>query len=122
MALDTATYLVTREIAMRSGVINSRYRIADGRFVLSNKDLALVRLTSDEFLTGLQGVERVSEGDAQRLIAENKFQRGLGNVSVPIEPVQEEVVEAPAEEETLEETLEAPKESEETEEEQNTEE
>lgn len=118
MALDTATYLVTRQVAMRSGVINSRYRVADGRFVLSNKDLSLVRLTSDEFLTGLQGVERISEADAQRLIAENKFQRGLGNISVPIEQVQEEVVEAPAEEETLE----APEESEETEEEQNTEE
>ena len=107
MALDSATYLVTREIAIRSGVVNNRYRIADGRFVLSNKDLSLVRLTSDEFVTGLQGVEKVSEAEAQRLIAENRFQRGLGNaayvesnyVEQEEEQPQEEVVETHDEEE-----------------------
>ena len=90
MALDSAIYLVTREIAMRSGTINSRYRIADGRFVLSNKDLAMIRFTSEEYLTGLQGVERVDERDAQRLIAENNFQRGLVNATTVVQEQEQE--------------------------------
>lgn len=93
MALDSAIYLVTKEIAMRSGVINSRYRVADGRFILSNKDLALVRLTSDEYVNGLQGVELISEAESQRLIAENHFQRGLNNVAYKENNVEPQVQE-----------------------------
>lgn len=129
MALDTATYLVTRTIAIRSGLIESRYRIADGRFVLDNKDLQRVRLTSEEYITGLQGVEKVSEEEARTLIARNGYKMGDGAPVSNTQSVQQEVPEESADEETLEaneetleETLEAPEESEETEEEQNTEE
>ena len=124
MALDTATYLVTRTIAIRSGLIESRYRIADGRFVLDNKDLQRVRFTSDEYITGLQGVEKVSEEEARTLIARNGYKMGDGAPASNTRSVQQEAPEEPAEEtlEANEETLEAPEESEETEEEQNTEE
>ena len=74
--VDISFYLVTEEVARRSGVIDSRYRTEDGRFVLDNKDLSNIRLTSDEYVSGLQGIEKVSRQEASRLIAENN--RTLG--------------------------------------------
>ena len=76
MALDTQLYLVTKDIAIRSGVMQARYRIADGRFVLDNKDLSRVRFTIDEYISGLEGVEKVSDADAQTLIAQNGYKMG----------------------------------------------
>lgn len=76
MAFDNAVYLVSRDIAIRSGLIKERYRIADGRFVLNNKDLSYVRFTPDEYIDGLKGVERTSDEIASRLIAENGYQMG----------------------------------------------
>lgn len=74
--LETATYLVTKEIAMRSGLIQSRYRVADGRFVLNNRDLSRVRFTPDEYINGLEGVEKVSSEYAKTLIRQNNFRIG----------------------------------------------
>lgn len=76
MAFNNAIYLVSRDIAIRSGLIQIRYRIADGRFVLNNKDLSYVRFTPDEYIDGLKGVERTSEEIAARLIAENGYKMG----------------------------------------------
>ena len=76
MALATQLYLVTKDIAIRSGLIESRYRIADGRFVLDNKDLSRVRFTPDEYISGLAGVEKVSDDEAETLIAQNGYQMG----------------------------------------------
>ena len=76
MALATQLYLVTRDIAIRSGLIESRYRITDGRFVLDNKDLSRVRFTPDEYISGLAGVEKVSGEEAETLIAQNGYQMG----------------------------------------------
>ena len=76
MAFNNAIYLVSRDIAIRSGLIQIRYRIADGRFVLNNKDLSYVRFTPDEYINGLSGVERTSEEIAARLIAENGYKMG----------------------------------------------
>ena len=76
MALATQLYLVTKDIAIRSGLIESRYRIADGRFVLDNKDLSRVRFTPDEYISGLAGVAKVSEDEAETLIAQNGYQMG----------------------------------------------
>lgn len=98
--LDTAIYLVTKDIALRSGLINSRYRIADGRFVLDNKDLSRVRFTTDEYINGLSGVEKTDELTAKTLIAQNGYKMGEEVVEQPtpvetvIEPenVQEEVI------------------------------
>lgn len=74
--LETATYLVTKEIAIRSGLIQSRYRVADGRFVLNNRDLSRVRFTPDEYINGLEGVEKVSSEYAKTLIRQNNFRIG----------------------------------------------
>lgn len=78
--LDTAFYLVTSEIARRGGVIESRYRVSDGRFVLDNKDLSRIRLSADEYVTGLEGVEKISAHEAKTLIAKNGFKKGVGVV------------------------------------------
>ena len=59
--LETATYLVTKEIAIRSGLVDSRYRIADGRFVLNNRDLSRVRFEPDEYINGLENEEKVTQ-------------------------------------------------------------
>lgn len=74
--IDTAIYIVDRDIAIRSGLLESRYRTADGRFVLNKRDLARVRLTADEFITGLTGVEKVTPEEAKTLIAQGGFKMG----------------------------------------------
>lgn len=77
MALDTAFYLVTKEIAQRSGLIDVRYRTLDNRFILDNKDLSRVRFTTDEYISGLKGVEKITEAEAQTLIAKGGYKKGL---------------------------------------------
>lgn len=125
MALDTAFYLVSADIAKRSGLYGKRYIAPDGRFILDNKDLSRVRFTTDEYINGLSGVERIpSQSIAQSLIAAGgynmtppKIARNTSHdVEVideqpeqayePVEPVNEpaEVVEEPAEESTEEPT------------------
>ena len=74
--VDISFFLVSRELAVRSGLKDVRYRIADGRFVLDNKDLGRIRFSSDEYINGLSGIERVSEQEAQALIAQNGFVMG----------------------------------------------
>lgn len=74
--LDTSFYIVTAEVAIRSGVIAQRYRTSDGRYILDNKDLGRVRLNSDEFVSGLAGVEKVSGEKAKSLIASNGYRKG----------------------------------------------
>lgn len=89
MAFETATYLVTKEIAIRSGLIESRYRIKDGRFVLNNRDLSRVRFTIDEYINGLSGVEKVSAEEAKTLIRQNNF--SLGYIPSHEENEQQEI-------------------------------
>lgn len=94
--VDNKFYLVIYSVAKRSGVIDSRYRTKDGRFILETKDLQGVRLTSDEYVTGLQGVELISKQDAMILIQDNGYQTGEEtNVEASNE---EEVVNTPQEE------------------------
>lgn len=85
MALDTAFYLVTKDIAIRSGLIDRRYRTLDGRFILDNKDLSRVRFTTDEYISGLEGVEKITESEAKTLIAQGGYKKGL-MVEYPNEP------------------------------------
>lgn len=106
--MDSATYLVSEAIAQRSGMIESRYRIADGRFVLNDRDLARVRFTTDEYISGLQGVERVDASYARTLIAQNGFKMGKAKQEesemVEATPENAETVEeAPVEEDNEEE-------------------
>lgn len=67
--IDQGFYLADRSIAARAGVLESAYVTEDGRFVLDSQALKFVRLTPDEFVTGLQGVEKISYEEAKSLIA-----------------------------------------------------
>ena len=104
MALDTAFYLVTKEIAIRSGLIDVRYRTLDNRFILDSKDLSRGRLTTDEYVNGLDGVEKITEDEAQTLIAKGGYKKGLMADSFPVNngftnetPIVEETSEEPTE-------------------------
>ena len=74
--METAIYLATREIAVRSGLKDCRFRIADGRFVLNDRDLSRVHFTPDEYIEGLRGIEKTTESEAETLIRENGYAMG----------------------------------------------
>lgn len=74
--IDNSLYLVSSGIAVRSGLIKSRYRTAGGRFILDNKDLSRVRFTTNEYISGLKGVEKISLQRAKELIKKNGYKMG----------------------------------------------
>lgn len=74
--IDIAYYLATKDIAKRCNLIGKRYMSNDGRFILDNKDLSRLRLTSTEYISGLQGIEMISQKKAQDIIAENGYNFG----------------------------------------------
>ena len=77
MALEIAFYKVTEDIAIRSGIIAERYRTADNEhWILDNKDLSRVRFTADEYINGLSGVEKITENEAETLIALGGYKFG----------------------------------------------
>jgi len=89
MALEIAFYKVTEDIAIRSGLIAERYRTADNEhWILDNKDLSRVRFTADEYINGLSGIEKITENEAETLIALGGYKFGYdgldenGNVVV----------------------------------------
>ena len=82
MALERGVYLVSRAIAERTGRINARYRTRDGRYIIDNNDLKRLRLTAEEYITGLKGVERIDDTEAKRMIA-------LGGRAMGVAPVEE---------------------------------
>ena len=102
--VDITFYLVTQEIAQRSGVIESRYRIKDGRFVLDNKDLSYIRFTPDEYIDGLKGVEKVSKNEAMLLIEENGYKMGVEKTVVAQGQPQVESTDTIEEENVADET------------------
>lgn len=77
MAIDSSYFLATKDVAIRGGDIENRYRTADGRFVVSGRYLKRITLTSSEFLTGLQGITPISEQEADALIVANGYRKGL---------------------------------------------
>ena len=81
MALEIAFYKVTEDIAIRSGLIAERYRTADNEhWVLDNKDLSRVRFTADEYINGLSGVEKITENEAETLIALGGYKFGYEGI------------------------------------------
>ncbi len=66
-----AYYLTTADVARRAGVYDVAYVIADGRFVMDLADFKRLRLTPEEYIGGVSGVEQVTRERAMALIAEN---------------------------------------------------
>ena len=93
MALDASNYLVTREIALRTGEIQNHYRTTDGRFILDKRALSIIRFTSDEYINGLSGVEKISKDEALTLIAKGGYHLGDSEDETPIENEQEGIKE-----------------------------
>lgn len=109
MAVDIAFYKVVKEIAIRSGLIEERYRTKDNHYILDNKDLSRVRFTTDEYINGLSGVERIPDNEVETLIAEGGYKFGYDDLIEDKETniesqEQEEVVN---EEQSNEENVEA---------------
>ena len=71
--IDIAFYLVTKDIARRTGLVGERYIAPDGRYILDNKDLSRIRLSTDEYINGLQGVEKITKEEAKTLIAQGGY-------------------------------------------------
>ena len=97
MSVNTTYFLATQDIAQRTGLVGKRYVTQDGRFILDNKDLSRLRLTPEEYITGLQGIERVNADQVQTLIA-------LGGYSMQQEQEQEQEAEQEQEVEQEQET------------------
>lgn len=76
MAIDNANFVVTREVAERTGDISNIYMTADGRYVIDARLLSRIRLTSQEYLTGLEDIEMVSREEALTLIARGGYRTG----------------------------------------------
>lgn len=74
--VDAQDFLVTREVAMRTGDIRYKYRTKDGRFIIDARTLSRIQFTSEEMLNGLSGIEKITEEEAQTLIAENDYKMG----------------------------------------------
>ena len=68
--INKGQYIVSREIAIRSGLFEHRYRTADGRYILGESDLKRIGEVNP------QDVERISNSEAQTLIARGGFVTG----------------------------------------------
>lgn len=61
-------FLVPAEIAERGGRTGERYHTEDGRYILNEQDMNGLRLEPEEFISGLSGVEVITESEAMSLI------------------------------------------------------
>ena len=102
--VDVQNYVVTREVALRTGDIKYKYRTEDGRFIVDNRTLSKIKFTSDEIINGLKGVEKITEEEAKELIAKGGYKMGDSEEVVKPVEVVEETPEEATEEETNEET------------------
>lgn len=97
--IDVQNYVVTREIALRTGDIRFKYRTKDGRFIVDNRTLAKIRFTSDEIVNGLDGVEKITEEEAKTLIARGGYKMGDAEETTNEPDAYEEKVEEETKEE-----------------------
>ena len=87
MPVNAGIFIVTREVALRTGDIQNHYRTKDGRFILDSRTLAMIRFTPEEYISGLQGIEKITKQEALELIAKGGYH--LGD-SEDVTPVKEE--------------------------------
>lgn len=121
MAVISKYYLAAASIAERTGLITSRYRVRDGRFVLSYMDMKNIRFTPEELISGIgQYIQEVDENEAMRLIIENGYKIGKEEAqSIPIDENAEIAPDTPVVTEEQEEEQESENENENESEENN---
>lgn len=95
--IDNDNFLVSRAVAERAGVIGQKWKTDDGRYILDRKTLSRIRLTSEEYITGLQGVERVTKEEAITLAAKAGWKMGDDEPS-EVNEKPSEINEKPSEE------------------------
>lgn len=116
--IDTALFLVDAVIAQRAGRMAGRYKTEEGKYILNEKDLEHVRFTTEEYLTGLKGVKKITQAEADELIKRGGYELNLdgngddnindnGNLDLDdnVDIDREEVAEEPAAEVTEEEVV-----------------
>lgn len=116
--IDTALFLVDAVIAQRAGRMTGRYKTEEGKYILNEKDLEHVRFTTEEYLTGLKGVKKITQAEADELIKRGGYELNLdgngddnindnGNLDLDdnVDIDREEVAEEPAAEVTEEEVV-----------------
>ena len=94
MAVDKGLFLVSREIAIRSGMVASRYRTTDGKFILNERDMSRVRPTSDEIIHGFD-IKEITKAQALELSRKNGYKMGLDEESegvVAEQPLNDEYI------------------------------
>lgn len=95
-----------------------RYKTEEGKYILNEKDLEHVRFTTEEYLTGLKGVKKITQAEADELIKRGGYELNLdgkvddnindnGNLDLDdnVDIDREEVAEEPAAEVTEEEVV-----------------
>ena len=75
--IDTALFLVDAVIAQRAGRMAGRYKTEEGKYILNEKDLEHVRFTTEEYLTGLKGVKKITQAEADELIKRGGYELNL---------------------------------------------
>lgn len=73
--VENTLYLATSEVAKRAGVYETAYVTQDGRFVIDSMDIRHIRLDGMESVADIDGLELVSQDQAEQLISENKYRR-----------------------------------------------
>lgn len=119
--------MVIRDVALRTGEIQYKYRTADGRFIVDARTLSRIRFTSEEIINGLQGIEKITHEEAETLIAKNNYQMGddveaetvgVTKIDAPVaEEVEETSSSSSEKEEVVEDAQSSSSEEEQTEEE-----
>lgn len=65
-------YLVSKEVADRTGFARQRYVTKDGKYIVNDRDLRIARMTDGE----KDALEKISKEQSKRLIAENGYKTG----------------------------------------------
>lgn len=84
MSVNTGIFIVTRDVALRTGDIQNHYRTKDGRFILDSRTLSMIRFTPDEYINGLQGIEKITKEEALALIAQGGYHLGDSDDATPL--------------------------------------
>ena len=65
-------YLVSKELAERTGFAKQRYVTKDGRYIVNDRDLRIARLTEEERMAA----EPITKEQSRQLISENGYKTG----------------------------------------------
>ena len=87
------SFSVSADIAERARLTEVRYKTKDGRYILTNKDLARLELTPEEYMGGID-VILLTEEEAGLLIAEGGFVFGDNTEAKAVLEEEPAVVEA----------------------------